>query len=267
MKSTSAASRLVFSFCLLSQMVMADVSYTGSSTIGLQIMPEAAPAFEKETGIRFQSVEIPGSGKGIQAVINGKAVMAGASRPLTVEEKSHKLYYQIIGYDAIGVFVNKKNPVKKLTKDQVKNIFTGRTKNWKELGGDDSPVVCITETLSEKHATAVEFQSIAMDGADYRSDIVQVENPAKQVERLKSEENGIISVSFSFNDPAMKAVYVNNVAPDPGNVRSGSYILSRPLLLVTKGLPKGDIKRFINFMLSPKGQEIVAKRFVPIVSK
>jgi phosphate transport system substrate-binding protein len=255
---------IVLCFCLFAQTVQADVTYTGSTTVGIGIIQEASKVFSQKTGIRFDAIEMPGSGKGIEAVIAGKALMAGASRPLTPEEKKLKLYYQVIGYDAIGVFVHKSNPVKKLTKEQVKGIFTGRITNWKTVGGKDAPIVCITEILAGKHATIIEFQSLAMDGADYVSNRVEVDNPAVQAARLATEENGITAVSFSFAGPQLKVVYVNNAAPDPVNVRSGAYPLSRPLLLVTKGLPQGDVKKFIDFILSPQGQAIVAKMFIPI---
>lgn len=255
---------LVLSIFILSQVVQAEVSYIGSSTIGENIIPEAAKAFTKKTGIKFGSIENPGSGKGIAAVIGGKAELSGASRPLEANEKKQKLYYQIIGYDAIGVYVHRNNPVKALTKKQIKEIFTGKIKNWKEVGGSDTPIVCITEIWGEKRATMIEFQKLAMDGAAYREDRVEVNKPRDQAAALVKEENGIISVSIAFAREEIKAVFINNIAPEPKNVRSGAYLISRPLLLVTKGLPKGDVKKFLDFMFSPEGQRIVAKNFVSV---
>lgn len=255
---------LAISIFVLPQLAQAEVSYTGSSTIGENIIPEAAEAFTKKTGIKFGSIENPGSGKGVAAVIDGRAQLAGASRPLTAKEKREKLYYQIIGYDAIGVYVHRDNPVKDLTKKQIKGIFTGKIKNWMEVGGNDAPIVCITETWGEKRATMIEFQKLAMDGAAYREDRVEVDKPRDQAAALAREENGIIGVSIAFDRPEIKAVSIDNIAPEPRNVRSGAYLISRPLLLVTKGLPKGDVKKFLDFMLSPEGQRIVAKNFVPV---
>ena len=116
-----------------------ELSYSGSSTIGMSVLDAGAvKAFEQKTGIKFKSIEQPGSGKGIQALLDGKVTLAGASRSLKPEEKAKKLLGTAIGYDAIAVFVHKNNPVKNLTKEQVKGIFTGKIKNWKEVGGKDA---------------------------------------------------------------------------------------------------------------------------------
>lgn len=254
---------VILIFVLL-QTVRAEVSYTGSSTIGENIIPEAAKAFTKKTGIKFGTIENPGSGKGLEAVMKGRAKLAGASRPLRANEKRRKLYYQIIGYDAIGIYVHRNNPVASLTGEQVKGIFTGKIKNWMEVGGNDAPIVVITETWGEKRATMIEFQKLAMDGAEYRADRIEVNKPRDQAAKLAGEENGIISVSIAFARPEIKAIIFDNVAPEPENVRSGAYLLSRPLLLVTKGLPKGDLEKFFDFIISPEGQRIVSKKFVAV---
>jgi len=247
------------------------LTYSGSSTIGTGILTAGAvDAFAKKTGKKFSLVDIPGSGKGVKALIEGKVELAGASRPLKPEEKKEKLSAVTIGYDAVAVFVHKSNPVKNLTKEQLKGIFTGKIKNWKEVGGKNAPIVPNTEILDGKRATIEMFQEHVMDGAAYAK-FKQVDLPRDQIVELAKEENGICSVSLGLlatlgNDvrSKVKTVTVSGVAPDDKNVQSGAYIISRPLLLVTKGLPKGDVKEFINFMLSPEGQAIVTKNFVPV---
>lgn len=238
------------------------ISYTGSSTIGDNIVPDAFPAFAQKTGVEIGTIESPGSGLGIEAVIQGKALLAGASRPLNADEEQQHLYKQVIGYDAIVVFVNKKNPVRALTKAQIKAIFTGKINNWREVGGKDAPIAVITETLSAKRATMVEFQKLAMDGGEYLSDRREVDKPTDQVALLQEQEGGIISVSLAFDAPGIKAVSINNISPDPDNVRSGAYLFSRPLILVTAGQPQNEMADFFTFMLSSEGQAIVNKKFV-----
>lgn len=128
--------------------------YIGSSTIGQSILQSAGArrAFEAKSGLKFAALEIPGSGKGIEALLAGKANVAGASRPLKSEEKAKGLVGAVIGYDAVAVFVNVDNPVEKLTKAQLKGIFTGTIKNWKELGGKDAPIDVNTEIQGAKRA-------------------------------------------------------------------------------------------------------------------
>ncbi|MEK6745081.1 MAG: phosphate ABC transporter substrate-binding protein [Nitrospirota bacterium] len=249
-----------------------ELSYSGSSTIGMSVLDAGAvKAFEQKTGIKFKSVEQPGSGKGIQALLDGKVTLAGASRTLKSEEKAKKLLGTAIGYDAIAVFVHKNNPVNNLTKEQIKGIFTGKIKNWKEVGGKDAPIQPNTEIAGEKRATMMAFQEMAMDNASYGSGFKEIDFPRDQIVDVAKNENSICSVSFGLLAAVsgdlrgnVKTVTVNGIAPSAANIQSGAYLISRPLLLVTLGLPKGDVKSFIDFMLSPEGQKIVGINFVPV---
>jgi phosphate transport system substrate-binding protein len=248
------------------------LSYSGSSTIGMSILDAGAvKAFEQKTGIRFVSVDQPGSGKGIQALLDGKVTLAGASRTLKSDEKAKKLLGTAIGYDAIAVFVHKNNPVKNLTKEQVKGIFAGKIKNWKEVGGKDAPIQPNTEIAGEKRATMLAFQEMAMDNAAYGTGFKEIDFPRDQIVDVAKNENAICGVSFGLLAAVssdlrgnVKAVTVNGVSPSDANIQSGAYLISRPLLLVTQGLPKGDVKKFIDFMLSAEGQKIVGTNFVPV---
>jgi phosphate transport system substrate-binding protein len=231
----------------------------------------AVKAFEQKTGIKFKSVEQPGSGKGIQALLDGKVTLAGASRALKAEEKAKKLLGTAIGYDAIAVFVHKNNPVKNLTKEQVKGIFTGKIKNWKEVGGKNAPIQPNTEIAGEKRATMLAFQEMAMDNAPYGTGFKEIDFPRDQIVDVARNENAVCSVSYGLLAAVsgdlrenVKAVTVNGIAPTAANIQSGAYLISRPLLLVTQGLPKGDVKKFIDFMLSQDGQKIVSVNFVPV---
>jgi phosphate transport system substrate-binding protein len=260
---------------VLPNTALADISYSGSSTIGTGILKEggAAAAFEKKSGKKFKGIDIPGSGKGIQALIDGKVDLAGASRPLKAEEKKAGLSATTIGYDAIAVFVHASNPVKNLTKEQLKGIFTGKIKNWKEVGGKNAPIVPNTEIIAGKRATIEMFQEHVMDGAQYGK-FKEIDLPRDQIVDLSKQENGICSVSLGLlasltkeEKAKVKAVSVSGSEPSDKNVQSGAYIISRPLLLVTKGLAKGEVKEFISFILSPEGQVIVEKNFVSVRKK
>jgi phosphate transport system substrate-binding protein len=249
-----------------------EISYSGSSTIGMSVLEAGAvKAFEGKTGIKFKSIEQPGSGKGVKALLEGKVTLAGASRALEAEEKKQKLIGQAIGYDAIALFVHKSNPVKDLTKEQVKGIFTGKIKNWKEVGGKDAPIHPNTEIAGHQRATMLAFQEMAMDKAPYGKGFKEIDFPRDQIVEVAKDENGICSVSFGLLAAVspdlrdkVKVVTVNGIEPTDRNIQSGAYLISRPLLLVTAGLPKGNVKKFIDFMLSKEGQEIVNKNFVPV---
>lgn len=263
---------LVVTLFALPALAGEELRYSGSSTIGTGILQAgAAPDFTAKTGIKFAAIEQPGSGKGIQALIEGKTPLAGASRPLKPAEKKEKLIGTIIGYDAIAVFVHKDNPVKSLSKEQLKGIFTGQIKNWKEVGGPDAPLTPNTEILTGKRATVEMFQEMVLDGAAYGKGFKEIDLPRDQIVDLAANSGGICSVSLGLLAAVpgdvkgkVKPITINGVEPTEKNVQSGAYLISRPLLLVTKGLPKGEVKEFLNFMLSGEGQAIVAKNFVPV---
>lgn len=249
-----------------------ELSYSGSSTIGMSVFEAGAiKAFEQKSGLKFKSIDQPGSGKGITALLDGKVTLAGVSRTLKSDEKAQKLLGTAIGYDAIAVFVHKDNPIENLTKEQVKDIFTGKVKNWMEVGGKDAPIEPNTEIAGEKRATMLAFQEMAMDNAPYGNGFKEIDFPRDQIVDVAKNENSICSVSFGLLAAVssdlrgnVKAVTVNGVTPTDANIQSGAYLISRPLLLVTKGLPKENVKKFIDFMLSPEGQKIVAINFVPV---
>ena len=126
------------------------------------------------------------------------------------------------------------------------------------------PIVCITEKWENKSETMVEFQKLAMDIADYVPERKEVNTPTEQAAALTAEQGGIIAVSMVFGRPGVKAISVNNVFPDPQSISSGAYLIARPLLLVAKGALRGEVKRFFEFILSPQGQKIVARNFIPV---
>jgi phosphate transport system substrate-binding protein len=249
----------------------ADLHYSGSSTIAIVLQESGAvAAFEKKMGIKLDPIDIVGSGKGLDALIAGKANIAGVSRALNTKERNEKLSANTIGYDTIGIFVHKSNPLKGLTKQQLKDIFTGKISNWKELGGNNAPIVPIIGDAAQKRGSTDFFREIVLEGIPFGS----FENrkfPRDQAEELTKREYGISYISVclletlgSSTRNSIRSVTVNQVAATESNVRNGSYPLSRPLLLVTKGVPKGAARDFINFMQSNEGQSLVDVHFVPL---
>ena len=242
----------------------AELSYVGSSTIGDSIIPAAAEAFARKTGIKFGSIATQGSGQGLELVVGGAAPLAGVSRGLTFVEKQQRIYYQTIGYDAVAVYVHGSNPVTHLSKAELKGIYTGRIRSWKEVGGKDTPLVVITQISGGGRAQMVEFRDQIMDGAAYREDRLEVDRQPDQVAALLSQPRGITAVTLAVGRPGITAVAIEAFPPDARSVRSGAYLLSRPLLLVTPARPDPDARRFVEFMLSPEGQAIVARKFLPL---
>jgi phosphate transport system substrate-binding protein len=260
--------RLVVSIALLlgtaGAALAGSLTYMGSVPIGENILPDAAALLQAKTGVAFSKIDVSGgSNIAVAAVMDGKCDIGGVARALNADEKKLKSYYQIVGYDALAVYTNKKNPVKNLTKEQLKGIFTGKITNWKEVGGKDGKIVLVTAKMSLKRATVEEFKKKILDGVDFCKTI-EMDNPAEFVKYVSENENAITFDSFSYKTETAQVPMLNGVELNPANIRSGAYMLSKPLILVCKGLPKGDIKKVFDFVLSPEGQKIVSKNFIEV---
>ena len=246
------------------------LTYSGSSTIGMSILQAGAlKAFEEKTGKTFAQVDMPGSGKGLDALLDDAVAIAGVSRALKAQEQKKKLIGTVIGFDGIAVFVHASNPVKSLSKAQLKGIFTGKIKNWMQVGGTDGAIEPNTEIAGEKRATMVAFQEMAMDSAPYGRGFRQIDFPRDQISETAGNKHAICTVSMglrsrlsAFLRNKVRVVAVNGVEPTEAAILSGAYALSRPLLLVTRGKPRGEAKKFIAFMLSAEGQKKVGINFV-----
>ena len=248
------------------------LAYNGSSTIGMGYMQAgAASKFTGKTGINVAPILNDGTGKGLKALAEGKASLAGASRPLKPEELAQGMVPTTIGYDAIAVFVNVDNPIFNLTKAQLKGIFTGRIRNWKEVGGKDATIVPNTEILNGKRATIEMFQEMILDGEKYGNGFKQIDLPRDQIVEVSHEKYGIASVSRGLliamtpeRRSRVKVIRVDNFNPNPTNVRSGRYPIARSLFMVTLGAPKGETKTFMDYVLSSEGQSIMKNNFVAV---
>lgn len=231
--------------------------YDGATSISSRILPLALPAFEQRAGVRV-SVERSGGGKGLKAMFAGQADVAGLSRALTPEERDRRPYVAIIGYDALGVWVNEQNGVRGLTRGQLRDLFTGRITNWKQLGGKDRPVVACTEHLLSERATLGAFQTLALEGAAF-GPVRELEDPSDCLQLVAKEPGGVTPATTAYVIAGVRPVTIDGVAPDVQHVRNSTYLLTRPLLLVTREVPTGDLRAFVDFMVSPEGQALVVQ--------
>jgi phosphate transport system substrate-binding protein len=238
------------------------LTYEGATTIGTIILPDATKLFTAKTGIKFGAIGGAGAKQGFLAARDGKVVFGGVARALTDEEKKQVPTSEVIGYDVMGVFVNGKNPVKNLTHDQVKGIFTGTVTNWKELGGPDRAIVVYSERLNGGRATVEAFKALALGGAAY-GPVKELDDATDCMKDVANDPGAITASSMAFLIPGVVPVSLDGVPSTKEMVRSGKYPLQRPLVLVSKEPNEGVVKEFLDFMLSPEAQEIVARKFVP----
>ena len=242
----------------------AELAYEGSSTIAEGVIKDAARMFTAKTGVPFGRIGSTGSADAIPLVTQGKVAIGGVSRSLTPAERQAAIFHQIIGYDALTVSVHADNPLGALTRDRLKGIYTGRIRNWRDVGGRDAPIVLITQQVNRGRGQIAEVQRHIMDGAPYRADRREVENPSQQVQALLGERDGLTVVARPFLTKGLKPVAIEGYFPEVDHVRSGAYPLSRPLIIVIARDYSAEARRFLDFLLGAEGQAIVARYFVTV---
>lgn len=236
------------------------IEYIGSSTVG-KFIKEAAKVYTKASFTLNTKVE---SGGGERATAMGKAGLGGVAREVgkTYIDKGVKPF--LIGKDAIGVWVNEKNPVSDLTKEQLSGIFCGDITNWKAVGGEDlSITVYIVDVNS---ATRKVFTQSILGKERYGGRIKLTRPDAGIIDRVANDPGGIGHLSFALGTghPKEKAVRKLSIDGQAPVVSNPTYPVTRPLYLITKGAPTEPAKSFIDWALSPEGQMIVKKYFVGI---
>ena len=240
----------------------------GSSTV-LPIAQKAAEVYmEKNSDVNI-SVRGGGSGNGIAALIDDATDIADASRFIKDKELKSAMdngIYPVphrVAMDGIAVVVHPSNSVEDLTLNDVKKIYTGEIKNWSELGGADKEIVVVSRDSSS--GTFEVFGEIALDGEKVvKSALLQASNGA--VAGTVAETEGAIGyVGLGYLSDNLKAVKINGVTPTNATVASGQFPIARPLFMFTDGWPEGLTAKFINFILSGEGQEIVLEQgYVPL---
>lgn len=248
----------------------ATLRVSGSTTVN----PVAADAAEvlRKQGMKITIDSQGGSAGGIAQLGAGQVEIAMSSKELSPADRAMypgaDFVSTEIGQDAVGVVVRREvveGGVTDLTKAQLRALFEGRVQNWKELGGSDLDVFVYDKEPGRGTREVLDRYLYGRDGKappPPRSDDYAVvggneEARAKLVSTPGSV--GPLSSSFITGYPNLAALAVDGVEPTAESVRSGAYPMSRPLYLVTDGPPVAGAKRFIDFVLSPEGQELVAK--------
>jgi phosphate transport system substrate-binding protein len=232
------------------------IEYAGSSTVG-KFIADASTVY---TGATFKLNTSLESAGGEQCAARGKCALGGVARKVKQRFLEEGVKATLIGKDAISVIVHKDNPVKKLTRAQLKDIFTGKIKNWKIVGGPDLAIQAII--VKEGSSTREIFRKVILAGSQYRG--TKVVTPDARIVSLVARHRGVIgqiSMAFIKDNKKVKAIYVDGQEP---SVNNANYPITRPLHLVTKGEPRGEIKAFIDWALSAEGQKVVRNRFLGV---
>jgi phosphate transport system substrate-binding protein len=205
-----------------------------------------------------------GSTAGIEAVMTRAANIGMSSRNLTEGEKT--LYAVTIAKDAIAIIVHPQNPIQDLTLEQIRQVFSGKMKDWKELGGSSHSIVLVTR--EEGSGTRESFQKFVMGKEDISlGALVQDSNGAvRQV--VASNHHAIGYISLGLVNEQVKALKISGVEPNLTNIENGTYTLVRPFLFIFNEEPVGEAKSFLEFVLSPLAQKLLFKEgLVPVLKK
>lgn len=246
-----------------------EVVINGSTTV-LPIVQKATEAFAKENPSVAISLSGGGSGNGIKALIDGLTHIAMSSRDVKSSEvelaKKRGVTPQgiAVAYDAIVPVVHNSNPVKNLTLAQLKGIYEGKIKNWKEVGGNNAGIVVISRDSSS--GTFETWESLVMKKARVTPRALLQTSNGTVVQTVSKNKNAIGYIGIGYLDKQTKALSVEGKTATAEAAKSKEWPLARELYFFTNGAPEGDVKRFVDYMLEPsKGQKFVRETgFVPV---
>jgi phosphate transport system substrate-binding protein len=226
------------------------------------IQPFAERWAEAYSGGRV-TVQSGGSTAGIKAAHDGTADFGMSSRQLRDSEAAG-LVQTIVARDGIAVIVHAGNPVHRLTLEQLRGIYAGELRNWREVGGVDAPITVITR--EEGSGTRDTFQERVMGAGTSIAREALVTAYSGGLRKMVAEDAHAIGyVTFSQLDARVHAIALDGVLPTEHSIRDGSYRLQRPFLFLTRGAPTGAPDRFLQFVLSPRGQAIArAEGLAPV---
>jgi phosphate transport system substrate-binding protein len=222
-------------------------------------MGALAAAYEKKTGVKI-SLEGGGATRGIVDVASGKADMGGTCRHVLPRTEERGVKLVPVGWDALVVIVNPSNSVNNLTMAQLKDIFTGKITNWKEVGGRDRKILVVVRK-GKISGVGRMFRELAFKNPeqDFTKN-ADVEKESSNVEKTVETDPAAIAVSgvSSAHKRAVKMLMINGKAPVRENIADGSYLLYRPLYLVTKVNAPEAVAKFIAFAQSEEGQSVIS---------
>lgn len=241
----------------------------GSTTV-LPITQKAAEAFYEKSKIVI-SLSGTGSGDGIKSLIDGSCDIANSSREMHQEElalakrKGEIIKEVAIAFDMIVPIVHPSNPIKNLSLHQLKAIYEGSVKNWKDVCSDnDATIVVISRDSSS--GTFEVWESKVMKHVEVRKDALLQASNGAIVQTVSQNPKAIGYVGYGYLNDKVKPLYVNNVEPTIENGKSGKYPIARKLYMYVNEVKiKPAAQAFIDFMLSREGQAIVKEAgFIPV---
>ena len=256
------------------------IQIKGSDTM-VNLAQAWAEKYMEENPGDFVAVTGGGSGTGLSSLISGSCDIAMSSRNIKdkeialAQQKGITPFEIKVALDGLAVVTSPANPVSKLTLDQLAGIFTGRISNWKEVGGKDEKIVVLSREVNSGTHVYFKEHVLRNNNANGKEEFVpsalMLSSSQAIADEVAANSAAIGYYGMGYISSKQKAIAVAKddkseyVNPSLENVLSDKYPISRPLFLYTHNQPQGLIKKFVDYVLSKEGQEIVIKTdFVPI---
>lgn len=232
------------------------VSMSGSTSMEKLANAVAESFMEKYPNVTV-TAEFTGSSAGIESVLAGSVDIGNSSRNLKEDEKSAGAVENIVAIDGIAVVADPANKVEDLTKDQLVSIYTGETKNWSEVGGDDQAIVVVGREAGSGTRGAFEELLDIADACVYANEL---DSTGAVMAKVASTPGAIGYVSLDVVDDSVKALKLDGVDATEENIKAGNYALSRPFVMATKGEiseQKTEVQALFDYLSSDEGKALI----------
>lgn len=232
------------------------ISMAGSTSMEKLANALSEVFMEKHSNVTV-TAEFVGSGAGIEAVSNGTADIGNSSRNLKDEEKADGIVENIVAIDGIAIVVDNGNGVEDLTKEQLSSIYGGEINNWKDVGGGDAPIVVVGREAGSGTRSAFEEILGLEDACRYSNEL---DSTGAVMAKVASTPGAIGYVSLDVVNDSVKTLKLEGAEASEESIKGGSYFLSRPFVMATKGeiSEQNDlVKAFFDFINSDEGIEVI----------
>lgn len=236
------------------------------STAMLPLVEEASKQFMGKNPKVQVNVQGGGSGTGLSQVSSGAATIGNSD--IFAEEKSgidaSRLVDTKVCVVGIAAVANPRIPVDNLTKSQLIDIFTGKTTNWKEVGGPDQKIIVINRAKGS--GTRATFKAFALDGKEETTGGMEIDSSGQVKKTVKETPGAISYVALSYLDNSIKAIKIDGVEPNEENIRNGRYPVWAYEHMYTLGQPSGHVKAFLEYMLTDEVQNTLVPKlgYIPV---